>query len=407
MKKNAIYLLTACFLLYSSPAWSFILPPFKIDPGAIAKEIATYVQTTSQNVSKAIQDNVIIQTALTYGKGAKEAADFAQATKKDYKGADFNKLGAIQDDLKKAQTQKTKTEEEAAKEIAIKSEETNKKIAEIDKNQIELRKKVLEDPDNAKKYQKELEKNEKEKTKLANQLSKDVKKINEKSAKDLASVDKQMDGLKQKASALLPSITEISGSYDSSEDLKQTAEALMPSPDTKITVDVANKYKERYQQMSYEDANKTMYRAGSLKEGFKKDNEKAKESLKSVGTMEGATSAVTITAKMKVENSQALINLTELLLLKLQNEIAADLARHNFVAVNPVQSVAEFNFDNYRFVMSEDGSYEPKDLPREIGQGEALDEGVLEPSEAVMAGAVGNMGIDAPEGDTETPEGKE
>lgn len=52
---------------------------------------------------------------------------------------------------------------------------------------------------------------------------------------------------------------------------------------------------------------------------------------------------------MKTDNIQALLNFTEILLQKMQLDVARDLALENFNAADPVQAAGDFNLDNYRF----------------------------------------------------------
>ena len=56
-----------------------------------------------------------------------------------------------------------------------------------------------------------------------------------------------------------------------------------------------------------------------------------------------------VLVKMKTDNIQALLNFTEILLQKMQLDVARDLALENFNAADPVQAAGDFNLDNYRF----------------------------------------------------------
>lgn len=56
---------------------SLLLPPFKLDASTIGNEIVSYGNTSSQTAGKGLQQAAIVQTAITYGQGAKEAYEFA------------------------------------------------------------------------------------------------------------------------------------------------------------------------------------------------------------------------------------------------------------------------------------------------------------------------------------------
>lgn len=64
---------------------SLLLPPFKLDASTIGNEIVSYGNTSSQTAGKGLQQAAIVQTAITYGQGAKEAYEFATKMLNDFK----------------------------------------------------------------------------------------------------------------------------------------------------------------------------------------------------------------------------------------------------------------------------------------------------------------------------------
>ncbi len=119
-----------------------------------------------------------MQTAITYGKGAKEFYDFGMKMMKEFQGIELNNLGEIMNKLSDMEAEQSKTKEDAAVEIAAKTREANAKIAALDENTRELNKKIVEDPANTEKYQKQIRKNEQEKAKISkNWLKKPVRSI--------------------------------------------------------------------------------------------------------------------------------------------------------------------------------------------------------------------------------------
>ena len=163
MNRNLLGLLVLSAFLPIFSAEAFLLPPFKLDASTIGNEIVSYGNTSSQTAGKGLQQAAIVQTAITYGQGAKEAYEFATKMLNDFKNVNLNNLGETLDKMSEAEAEQTKVKEDAAVEITAKAREANAKISELDANTRELNKKIVEDPENIKKYQKQIEKNEKEK----------------------------------------------------------------------------------------------------------------------------------------------------------------------------------------------------------------------------------------------------
>ena len=167
MNRNLLGLLVLSAFLPVFSAEAFLLPPFKLDASTIGNEIVSYGNTSSQTAGKGLQQAAIVQTAITYGQGAKEAYEFATKMLNDFKNVNLNNLGETLDKMSEAEAEQTRVKEDAAVEITAKAREANAKISELDANTRELNKKIVEDPENIKKYQKQIEKNEKEKKNLA------------------------------------------------------------------------------------------------------------------------------------------------------------------------------------------------------------------------------------------------
>jgi hypothetical protein len=393
MKKNILrFLVVSTILLYSSSAWAFVLPPFKLDIVNTAKEIGTYFKTTAKTVQKKIQESSIIQTTITYGKGAKEAYDFSKKTIKDYKSFDLNKLGSIANDIKKAQAKKSKTSEEAEKEILASKKETDKKIEEIQKNQLELDKKILNDPQNALKYQKQKDKNTQKINKLLADQEKKVNKIRKKAKKENDNTEKQISDMKGQVGNILDST--ISDDYDSTDDLKGTAEVLLPSDDVEVNVAMADAYKAAYRVLHYGDIGKALYRSVLVRTKMAENNEKTKEKLKAETELEGYVAAASISTQIKADNMQALLNFTELFLHRIQISISNDLRLGKFEKISNARAVSDFNFDNYRFIMLDDDAYESDEEKKEKPETVPLP-GIIEGSKDIFAGGEDSMKMGA------------
>ena len=134
MKKNIHIFLSMLIMLLPFSAKSFMLPPFKLDISVIGSEITSYVNTASSTASKYIQQSSIVQTAISYGQGAKEAYEFSQNMLNQFKNTDLTNLGDTLNQMSEVENQQIQSKVEAAMETATLSEETNAKIQEIDEN---------------------------------------------------------------------------------------------------------------------------------------------------------------------------------------------------------------------------------------------------------------------------------
>ncbi len=362
MNKNLLSLVFLSVFLPVFSAEAFLLPPFKLDAGTIGNEVVSYGNTSSQTASKGLQQAAIVQTAITYGKGAKEAYEFATKMLKEFKGINLNNLGEMLDKMSEMEAEQSKTKEDAAVEIVAKTREANAKIAELDANTRELNKKIAEEQNQKKikKYQKQAEKNEKEKKKISEKLIKETRQINRSTEKKIGNLANQIGEMKNKASELISSITTISDSYDSAKDLNLTAETLLPGADTEVDPHVMETYAAIYRVNYYKMLSKAAGRAMLIKSMLAEDNEKADKNKLSSAEFESLGGSVGILVKMKTDNIQALLNFTEILLQKMQLDVAKDLALENFTAANPVQAAGDFNLDNYRFTPPTEAEREAK-----------------------------------------------
>lgn len=354
MKKNLFFLLMAVWLLQSFPAQAFFpLPPFKEDSGKSSKKTLTTVQTRAQEVAKKVQESSFVQQSITYGKGAKEAYEFSQKAMAAYQEQDFGKMGSLLGDVNKAYKKKKEAKEKAALEINAKSKVNEAKIAELRENNNLLRKEIIDNPNKKKKNEKKIKKNEEKIAKLTKESQEAADKINADLASQLGKIDLDISGLRNSAASLLDSFKTIGADYDATSELKETAASLMPADDVESTARLIEAYRKAYVANYYTMLAKVIARSSLLKSQIEEDNEKALKNYEALGVLEGQTPAITTLVKMKAQNAQALLNYTELMLLRLQLDMAYDLAHNNFARVSLIKTVEDFSFDNYRMVKTE------------------------------------------------------
>lgn len=389
--KGKILSFIAFSTFYSAlSAEAFFLPPFKIDASTIGKEVMSSANTVSQTAGKGVQQASIIQTTITYGQGAKEAYEFSTKILNEYGALDLNSLGNVIGDIEKKEAEQTKLKADAATEIASLTQETNAKIVELDNNTRELLKKIVEDPENTEKYQKQIQKNEKKKKELSADLIKKTRKINKDTDKKTSSISDQISELQGKASDMISSITTIPASYDSSEDLKTTTETLIPGKDTVVDTHVSATYVTIYKVAYFNTMSKSIGRVMLLKSRIPDDNKKATENKISSANLESLGGAVGTAVKMKTDNIQALLNFTEILLQKMQLDVARDLAMENFSTADPEQAAGDFNLDNYKFTPPDAAELEAAEA-EEQKELEKLEEKITPSSGSILTDAKGNM----------------
>ena len=389
--KGKILSFIAFSTFYSAlSAEAFFLPPFKIDESTIGKEVMSSANTVSQTAGKGVQQASIIQTTITYGQGAKEAYEFSTKILNEYGALDLNSLGNVIGDIEKKEAEQTKLKADAATEIASLTQETNAKIVELDNNTRELLKKIVEDPENTEKYQKQIQKNEKKKKELSADLIKKTRKINKDTDKKTSSISDQISELQGKASDMISSITTIPASYDSSEDLKTTTETLIPGKDTVVDTHVSATYVTIYKVAYFNTMSKSIGRVMLLKSRIPDDNKKATENKISSANLESLGGAVGTAVKMKTDNIQALLNFTEILLQKMQLDVARDLAMENFSTADPEQAAGDFNLDNYKFTPPDAAELEAAEA-EEQKELEKLEEKITPSSGSILTDAKGNM----------------
>lgn len=389
MRKGLFYTSLLSVLLYSASSLAFLLPPFKTDAMVTAQEVYSYIKTSSQTASKAIQDNTYIQTTISYGKGNKEALDYKKIMKQ-YKSFDLGGMGQMVDNITKADAEKGKIAEEAATDITNKTNEANAKIAAIDENQVVLRQRLIDEPENAKKIRKEINKNEKEKAKIIKNLNKDTKSINKKASNSMGKLDKQIGDLKGKMNKMVSSIKVIPSNYDSSEDLNNTAKSIMPAEGTDVNIPIKMAYKKAYRLLHFGDWKNGVYRSAVLKSGIKNDDEEAQKTFEGLSTVESANAAITMDATLKAQNIKGLLDFIEILLRRLQVNISHSLATMDFKQINVAQATADFNFDNYRYNLPEESDYKMKDMKTEEQPRVEIPPSISEASEGLVSASLEN-----------------
>lgn len=386
MKKIGSIAVIMMFLALSFPhnAEAFLLPPFKTDFTNTIQKWYTTVKTRVVKTKKKIEESTFIQTAIQYGKGAKEVWDYKNSLS-SYKDIDLKKVGSLASQFKKIDKKKTETKDKAAQDAANVEREGNEKKAEIDKNINELSQDSLDNPDKANKNMKKIAKLQKQKAEITEETHKTIEGINESRDNILSGLSATQDQLMAEIKPFT-NIISFAKNYDSTEDLKDTRTIISPEKDTVISTHVRFAYREIYYALYWVDFNEALTRNTIIRAGLLKDNEKATDAKEKNTEVEGATAAQALAAvELKKSNMLALIDYTELVLQRLKLNISHDLAFSGFNQINEDTAISKFNFDNYRFNPEEDQYDVSSTAAVKHNTGEAVTGGLAEPSSAVVS----------------------
>lgn len=388
MKKFGSIAVIIMFLALSCPhnAEAFLLPPFKTDFTNTIQKWYTTVKTRVVKTKKKIEESTFIQTAIQYGKGAKEVWDYKNSLS-SYKDIDLKTVGSLASQFKKIDKKKTETKDKAAQDAANAEREGNEKKTEIDKNINELSQDSLDNPDNANENMKKIAKLQKQKAEITEETHKTIEGINESRDNVLSGLSATQDQLMAEIKPIT-NIISLAKNYDSTEDLKDTLTVISPKKDTVISTHVRFAYREIYYALYWVDFNEALTRNTIIRAGLLKDNEEAADAKEKNTEVEGATAAQALAAvELKKSNMLALINYTELVLQRLKLNISHDLAFSGFNQINEDTAISNFNFDNYRFNPEKDQYDVSSTAAVQHNTGEAVTGGLSEPSsEAVSSG---------------------
>ena len=385
MKKLILTAIIASVMAFSLPqkAEAFLLPPFKTDFVNSIKKTFTSVKSWAINTYKKVEQSTFIQTTIQYGKGAKEALDYAKSIS-DYKNLDADKIASLATKFKKIDKKKAETKDKAAQDAANVSSESNKKIAEIDKNIEELNKDTLAHPENAKNNTKKIAELQKKRAEITSKTYQKIHKIVEDSNSLLSTFDDSKAKLMEEFKPI-KSLVALAKNYDSTENLKDTLSLLSPKKETKVTNNIVYAYREVYYSLYWADLNEVIKRNTIIRSGLLKDNETTTDKKEKSAEMEGSTAAKSVAAiDIKKSNMMALLNYTDLILQDLKLQISHDLAFSPFSKINADTSISNFNFDNYK-LNPETDKYEVETTPAtQFGEDKAIEEGIEAPSEAAV-----------------------
>lgn len=353
MKNKLIIFLTCAMLAFSTNAEAFMLPPFKTDLAGGVQKYITMVNTKVQTVKDKIKESSELQGIIQKGKDAiAEVKEYAAKVRNVVDKVKGLNLSNIAGEFSKINETMSSTKLKSNMEELNISKEFNSKLSSVEDNIKKLEEDTLlnsTDQDKVAQNMERIKQLNSQRGALKQQLSGKLDDVKGKLSSSLSS----LKGMKDKALASLKALSFdniqiLSKNYDSTEDLKEVYNTLTPPKGTEITPSVIASYNTNYKKFWLSDAVAVTNRISTVRSEVTEDNEDSGKLTEQVANMEGSNSAkITALVEGRKKNMHALITYTEMILLKLKIDVAQDLMKGNFEAIDP-SAVENFDFNNYR-----------------------------------------------------------
>lgn len=365
----------------------------KFDISATAGKITETVSGWLETAKKQMDQSVTLQTMITYGKGAMETAKALKEMKDDTIGAvqgavnetvaaansvkdtaagavgdvvgdtvgDINKgVGSVTNNAKVQEAQKLlalkeeKTSIEAAQEeaSAAAQEAYNAKIKLADENIAKLRAEQAKGGD----YQAQIASYEQQKSDYKKSLDDELLSIKQRYQSQLIGIEEQMSDLRTKAAeeagkAAADKLKSLKGKEDDgAAELNETIAKNFLKEDAAESSENIVALKAYRNFIAMQDSVQAFNSALVIKKTRYSDNESADTTADKVTMMDGATSAIGMDTKLKIENIKSLLKYNDLLLQDMKMKTATELAKISKYKLDDYsKNVTEFNLDDYAF----------------------------------------------------------
>ena len=381
-------------LAFSTNAEAFMLPPFKTDIAGTLQKYFTIINTKVQTVKDKIKESTDLQGIIQKGKDAiAEVKEYAAKVRNVVDKVKGLNLSNIAGEFSKINETMSSTKLQFNMEELNISKEYNSKLSSIEDNIRKLEEDTLKNSTDQNKVTQNMARIKQlnsQRGELKQQLSGKLDGVKDKLSSSLSS----LKGLKDKALASLKSLSFdniqiLSKNYDSSEDLNEVFNTLTPPKGTEITPSVIASYNTNYKKFWLSDAVAVTNRISTVRSEVTEDNEDAGKLTEQVANMEGSNSAkITALVEGRKKNMHALITYTEMVLLKLKIDVAQDLMKGSFEAIDP-SAIEDFDFNNYRVTdediqQDEANDNETSPSSTDTTSGEALPEDIVNESIQAM-----------------------
>ena len=398
--KRLYYYISAISVLVLGISGS-VSAQIKFDVSATSGKVTETVSEWGGKAKKMMDENATLQTLITYGKAAKEAAANLQEMKNDAMQAvgdvtsaanqmkeDINSTvgdvagevngvagtatGAVGNvtsktqsaqEILKLQNEKKELEDTIEQEIFAQVTEITGKINALQQNNAALRQKIQEEPDKKSEYEASIVANEskiKELNEESQQISTNVK---SQYSSQLSALDEQISAAKSKASeeamgALSDNADKLKGLLGgdaAAEELNQTVDNNFIPADTPITVESRKKVMDYRKKVQALDTIKAVNAALFIKKDLDASNERGDKTKEKADTSEGFSTKPAMGIQLKIDEIKALLKYTKLLMADMKMKTATDLAGMSEVMKlrNPDKDITSFNLDDYKYSKSD------------------------------------------------------
>lgn len=398
--KRLYYYISAISVLLCGISGS-VSAMIKFDVSATSGKVTETVSEWGGKAKKMMDENATLQTLITYGKAAKEAAANLQEMKNDAMQAvgdvtsaanqmkeDVNSTvgdvagevngvagtatGAVGNvtsktqsaqEILKLQNEKKELEDTIEQEIFAQVTEITGKINALQQNNAALRQKIQEEPDKKSEYEASIVANEskiKELNEESQQISTNVK---SQYSSQLSALDEQISAAKSKASeeamgALSDNAGKLKGLLGgdaAAEELNQTVDNNFIPADTPITVESRKKVMDYRKKVQALDTIKAVNAALFIKKDLDASNEQGDKTKEKADTSEGFSAKPAMNIQLRIDEIKALLKYTKLLMADMKMKTATDLAGMSEVMKlrNPDKDITSFNLDDYKYSKSD------------------------------------------------------
>ena len=398
--KRLYYYISAISVLLCGISGS-VSAMIKFDVSATSGKVTETVSEWGGKAKKMMDENATLQTLITYGKAAKEAAANLQEMKNDAMQAvgdvtsaanqmkeDVNSTvgdvagevngvagtatGAVGNvtsktqsaqEILKLQNEKKELEDTIEQEIFAQVTEITGKINALQQNNAALRQKIQEEPDKKSEYEASIVANEskiKELNEESQQISTNVK---SQYSSQLSALDEQISAAKSKASeeamgALSDNADKLKGLLGgdaAAEELNQTVDNNFIPADTPITVESRKKVMDYRKKVQALDTIKAVNAALFIKKDLDASNEQGDKTKEKADTSEGFSAKPAMNIQLRIDEIKALLKYTKLLMADMKMKTATDLAGMSKVMKlrNPDKDITSFNLDDYKYSKSD------------------------------------------------------
>lgn len=360
----------------------------KFDFGATAGKVTETVSGWLEVAKKKMDESVTLQTIIAYGKGSIESVKILQQMKSNIE-SDINSVkngtigaigGVINDvtgdinDIKgsadslvnNAQVQsaaklmslkedKAAVEADQEKALADAQAAYDAKAKLADDNINKLRAMIVSDPSQSAQYQAQIASYEKQKSNYKNDLDTKQDGIRKNSQSKLNALDDEMSALRTEAAeaagkAAADKLKSLTGEDDGAAEMNATIAKIFLKEDQAESSENIVPLAARRNYIAQQDTVKAFNTSLVIKKTRVKDSNSADKTADAVTTMDGATAALGMDTKLKIENMKSILKYNDLLLQDMKQKTANALASSSKYKLRDYsKDVTEFNLDDYVF----------------------------------------------------------